>query len=170
MKHAWSQSRRWEPRPPLPFPLQDSEGRLASVSQLYEHAAAQPAAHHNVAGQAIMHLHLDMLPQKDMCLRNQVACMIAEYHITASGLRSVKPPPNNSTGGGTFAAFPKELHTGCSIRRHQRCEGHGPCHGPPVSCLATLARYGCGRGGDGLRDFGGLVVPPRPTPGVISDM
>ena len=49
-KRTQSQSRRCEPRPPLPFPLQDSEGRLASVSQLYEHAAAQPAAHHNVAG------------------------------------------------------------------------------------------------------------------------
>ena len=45
-----SQSRRREPRPPLPFPLQDSEGRLASISQLYKHAAEQPATHHNVAG------------------------------------------------------------------------------------------------------------------------
>ena len=34
-----SQSRRHEPRPPLPFPLQDIEGRLTSVSQLYEHVA-----------------------------------------------------------------------------------------------------------------------------------
>ena len=81
MKHAQSQSRRREPRLPLPFPLQDSEGRLASISQLYEHAAAQPAAHHNVAGRAIM---LDMLPQKAMRLGNQVACMIAEYHLTGS--------------------------------------------------------------------------------------
>ena len=36
-KHPRSQSRRHEPRPPLPFPLQDSEGRLTSISQLYEH-------------------------------------------------------------------------------------------------------------------------------------
>ena len=49
-KHARSQSRRHEPKPQLPFPLQDSEGRLASVLQLYEHAATQPAAPHNVAG------------------------------------------------------------------------------------------------------------------------
>ena len=79
-----SQSRRHEPKPWLPFPLQDSEGRFASITQLYEHAAAQPAAPHNVAGQAIMHLHPDLLPQKAMCLGNQVACMIAEYHLTAS--------------------------------------------------------------------------------------
>ena len=45
-----SQSRRHEPKPQLPFPLQDSEGRLTSVGQLYEHAAAQPATPHNVVG------------------------------------------------------------------------------------------------------------------------
>ena len=92
-KCARSQSRRHKPRPPLPFPLQDSEGRLASISQLYEHVAAQPATHHNVAGRAIMHLHPDMLLQKATCLGNQVACMIAEYHLTGSarGLSSLCP-------------------------------------------------------------------------------
>ena len=49
-KRARSQSRRREPKPLLPFPLQDSDGRHASISQLYKHVAAQPAAHHNVAG------------------------------------------------------------------------------------------------------------------------
>ena len=39
-KRAQSQSRRCKPKPWLPFPLQDSEGRLASISQLYEHAPA----------------------------------------------------------------------------------------------------------------------------------
>ena len=48
-KCACSQSRRHEPTPWLPFPLQDHEGRFASVAQLYEHAAAQPATPHNVA-------------------------------------------------------------------------------------------------------------------------
>ena len=83
-KCAWSQSRRHEPKPPLPFPLWDSEGRLASVSQLYVHVAEQPIANHNVAGSAIMHLHLEMLPQNARRLGNQVTCMIAEYHLTAS--------------------------------------------------------------------------------------
>ena len=78
------QSRRCEPKPPLPFPLQDSEGRLASISQLYTHAAEQPVAPHNVAGSAIMHLHPEMLLQNARHLGNQVACMIAEYHLTAS--------------------------------------------------------------------------------------
>ena len=68
----------------LSFPLQDSEGRLASVSQLYEHVGEQPVTCHNVAGRGIMHLHMEMLPGKAMCLGNQVTCMIAEYHLTGS--------------------------------------------------------------------------------------
>ena len=87
-KHPCSQSRRCEPTSRLPFPLQDSEGRFTSISQLYEHAAAQPATPHNVAGRAIMHLHPNLLPQKATCLGNQVACMIAEYHLTASARQS----------------------------------------------------------------------------------
>ena len=84
VKHRRSQSKRCEPRPTLPFPLQDIEGRLASVSQLYEHAAEQPVTHQNVADRGIMHLHLEMLLQKARCLGNQVTCMIAEYHLTGS--------------------------------------------------------------------------------------
>ena len=83
-KHARSQSRMCKPKQLLPFPLQDSEERLASVSQLYAHAAEQPVAKHNVAGSAIMHLHPEMLPQNARCLGNQVTCMIAQYHLTAS--------------------------------------------------------------------------------------
>ena len=38
LKHPRSQSRRWETGPRLPFPLQDAEGRLASIEGLYEYA------------------------------------------------------------------------------------------------------------------------------------
>ena len=38
-----SQSRKREPKSPLPFPLQDSDGRFTSIAQLYEHAP-RPAA------------------------------------------------------------------------------------------------------------------------------
>ena len=88
-----SQSRRHEQRLMLSFPLQDSEGRLTSIPQLYQHAAEQPATSHNGAGQGIMHLHLEMLLQKAMCLGNQVTCMIAEYHLTGSarGPSSLSP-------------------------------------------------------------------------------
>ena len=94
-KRPCSQSRRHELKSRLPFPLQDSEGRFASIIQLYEHAAAQPATPHNVAGQVIMHLHPDLLLQKATRLGNQVACMIAEFHLTVSaqqsGLRPIIP-------------------------------------------------------------------------------
>ena len=92
-KHCRSQSKRCKQRPTLPFPLQDSEGRLTSITQLYEHAQEQPPTHHNVAGRGIMHLHLDVPPGKAMHLRNQVVCMIAEYHLTGSarGLSSLSP-------------------------------------------------------------------------------
>ena len=82
--------------PRLPFPLQDHEGRFASVTRLYEHAATQPAAPHNMAGWAIRHLHPDLLPQQATSLGNQVACMIAEYHLTVntcqSSLHPILPP------------------------------------------------------------------------------
>ena len=92
-KRRWSQSKRHEPRPTLPSPLQDSEGRLASIAQLYEHAREQPPACHNVAGRGIMHLHPDVLPGRAMHIGNQVACIIAEYHLTGSvrGPSSLSP-------------------------------------------------------------------------------
>ena len=79
--------------PHFPSPSKTVMGRLASVLQLYEHAAEQPVTHHNEAGRGIMHLHPEMLPQKARCLGNQVTCMIAEYHLTSSarGPSSLSP-------------------------------------------------------------------------------
>ena len=45
-----SQSKRWEAGPRLPFPLQDSEGRLASIERLYEYAGEQLSPRDDVAG------------------------------------------------------------------------------------------------------------------------
>ena len=93
VKHFQSQSRRWEDRPTLPFPLQDNKGRCASAQQLYQHAGGQPQARHNVATLGITHLHPELLPREARSLRNQVFCMIAEYHLTGSaqGLSSLSP-------------------------------------------------------------------------------
>ena len=52
--------------------------------RLYEHVAEQPLPPDGVAGEAIRHLHSHMLPQDARCLRNQVVCMIAEYHLTSN--------------------------------------------------------------------------------------
>ena len=83
-KCCQSLSRKREARPMLPFPLQDTEGRLASILRLYEHAGEQPVPHDDVASQGIMHLHLQMLPQDARQLGNQVVCMTVEYHLTGS--------------------------------------------------------------------------------------
>ena len=91
-KHPRSQSRRREPTSWLPFPLQDHEGRFASATRLYEHAAAQPTTPHNVVGRVIRHLHPNLLLHEAMSLGNQVACMIAEYHLTASAHQSSLRP------------------------------------------------------------------------------
>ena len=50
LKCPHSQSRRWETGPRLPFPLQDAEGRLASIERLYEYAGEQPSPLDDVAG------------------------------------------------------------------------------------------------------------------------
>ena len=79
-----SQSRRWEAGPRLPFPLLDEEGRLVSIERLYEYAGEQPSPRDDVAGRAIRHLHPEILPRDAQRLRNQVSCMITEYHLTSS--------------------------------------------------------------------------------------
>ena len=84
VKHRQSLSRKREARPTLPFPLQDTEGRLTSVLRLYEHAGEQPVPRDDVAGRGIMHLHPQVLPREARHLGNQVICMIAEYHLTSS--------------------------------------------------------------------------------------
>ena len=93
VKHCRSQSRRQEDQPTLPLPLQDNDGRCASVQQLYQHAGEQPRAHHNVAALGITHLHPDMEPHEARRLGNQVLCMIAEYHLTGitQGSSSISP-------------------------------------------------------------------------------
>ena len=50
LKCPRSQSRRREMGPVLPFPLQDTEGRLASVERLYKCAGEQPPPRDDVAG------------------------------------------------------------------------------------------------------------------------
>ena len=52
--------------------------------KLYEHVAEQPPPLDGVAGEAIRHLHTHIMPRDARHLRNQVVCMIAEYHLTSS--------------------------------------------------------------------------------------
>ena len=48
---------------------------------------------HDVATRGIMHLHLEMVPHEARHLRNQVLCMIAEYHLTSSAWGSSNLSP-----------------------------------------------------------------------------
>ena len=93
LKCPHSQSRRWETGPRLPFPLQDEEGRLASIERLYKYVGEQPSPRDDVAGRAIRHLHPEILPRDAQRLGNQVSCMIAEYHLTSSARVSTTMSP-----------------------------------------------------------------------------
>ena len=92
-KHPHSQSRRRETGPRVPFPLQDEEGRLTSIERLYEYVGEQPSPQDDLAGRAIRHLHPEILPRDARRLRNQVSCMIAEYHLTSSARVSTTLSP-----------------------------------------------------------------------------
>ena len=92
-KHPRSQSRRWETVPMLPFPLLDSEGRHASVMNLYDYATEQTPLPDAVAGDVIRHLHTHLLPREARSLRNQVVCIIAEYHLMSSARVSSTQSP-----------------------------------------------------------------------------
>ena len=93
MKHCQLESRRHGGQPTLPFPLQDDDGRCASVQLLYQNAGEQPQARLDVAISGITHQYPDMEPREAKSLGNQVLCMIAEYHLTglAQGSSSISP-------------------------------------------------------------------------------
>ena len=167
-KRARSQSRRCKPKPPLPFPLQDSEGRLASVSQLYMHVAEQPVTHHNVAGSAIMHLHLEMLLQNARRLGNQVTCMIAKYHLTGSaqGLSSLSPIIPQEAA----ALLPALKNYVPGITFEGTRDVRVVDRAKTLRVAVWLHRLDMATGGEVLAsETGGLAASPRPAPGVISD-
>ena len=77
-----SASRKWEGRSTNPFPLQDSKGRCEVVQQLYWHAGELTPACHDVAAQGMACHYPGMELGKAKSLKNQVLCMISEYHLT----------------------------------------------------------------------------------------
>ena len=52
--------------------------------RLHQHVGEQPPPWDDVAGRAIRHLHPEILPRDARHLRNQVVCMIVEYHLMSS--------------------------------------------------------------------------------------
>ena len=142
VKHAQFQLRRHEPKPLLSFPLCDSEGRLASVTQLYAHVAEQPVADHNMAGSAIMHLHPEMQLQNARHLGNQVTCMIAEYHLTTSAQGPSSLSPIIPQEAAALLPALKNYVPGVALEGTRDVDHTKSLW---VSHLATSAGYGCRR-------------------------
>ena len=159
------QSRRREPKPPLPFPLRDSKGRLASVSQLYTHAAEQSVTQHNVAGSAIRHLHPEVLPQNARHLGNQVVCMIAEYHLTASARGSSSLSPIIPQEAAALLPALKNYVPGVTFEgtRDVRVTDRAKT----LRVAVWLHWLDMAAGGEALAS--NLAALSRPTPGVIFD-
>ena len=83
-KRRRSQSRRWDSRPTVPFPLQDHEGRLQALRTLYEEAAGNRLASEMTALCGLREGHPEMGAEELQRLNNQVLLMIAEYHLTST--------------------------------------------------------------------------------------
>ena len=83
-KRRRSQSRRWDSRPTVPFPLQEHEGRLQAIRTLYEEAGENRLASEMTALRGLREGHLELGAEELQHLNNQVLLMIAEYHLTST--------------------------------------------------------------------------------------
>ena len=92
-KHRRSQSRKRDPRPTVPFPLQDQEGRLQALQTLYEEAGEHRMASEITALRGLQASHPEMGAEELQRLNNQVLLMIAEYHLTSASQGTHGIPP-----------------------------------------------------------------------------
>ena len=110
-----SLSRRRDPRPFVPFPLQEQDGRLQAVRLLFEGAAEHSLAPEMSMLRGLWESYPNMEGEELHRLNNQVLVMIAEYHLTSAcqGSRSIPPvlpegtarlmhPFHGYLPGGTF--------------------------------------------------------------------
>ena len=110
-----SLSRRRDPRPFVPFPLQEQDGHLQAVRLLFEGAAEHSLAPEMSMLRGLRESYPNMGGEELHRLNNQVLVMIAEYHLTSAcqGSRSIPPllpegtarlmhPLDEYLPGGTF--------------------------------------------------------------------
>ena len=83
-KRRRSQSRRWDSRLMVPFPLQDHEGRLQAIRMLYEEAGENRLASEMTALRGLREGHPELGAEELQRLNNQVLLMIAEYHLMSA--------------------------------------------------------------------------------------
>ena len=109
LKHPHSQSRRREMGLALPFPLQDTEGKLTSIERLYEYTGEQPPPRDDVAGRAIRHLHPEILPSG--CKEAQKPGGLHDHRMPPYEQRQSlsNPVPGTPGGSKTFAACHKDV-------------------------------------------------------------
>ena len=88
-----SLSRRRDPRPFVPFPLQEQDGRLQAVRLLFEGAAKHRLAPEMSMLRWLRESYPNMDGEELHRFNNQVLVMIAEYHLTSAcqGSRSLPP-------------------------------------------------------------------------------
>ena len=79
-----SQSRRRDPGPTVPFPLQEHEGQLQAVRMLYEEAGEGRLASEMTALRGLQEGHPELGTEELQRLNNQVLLMIAEYHLMSA--------------------------------------------------------------------------------------
>ena len=80
-KCCHSLSKKHDSQPAIPFPLQDYQGRVGAVQQLYQHAGEQGLASQQMAALGLKAYHPEMELEDLTSLNNQILLMIAEYHL-----------------------------------------------------------------------------------------
>ena len=105
-----SLSRRRDPRPFVPFPLQEQDGRFQAVRLLFEEAAEHSLAPEMSLLRGLRESYPNMEGEELHRLNNQVLVMIAEYHLTSAcqGSRSIPPVPprRHSSADASFGWVP----------------------------------------------------------------
>ena len=110
-----SLSRRRDPRPFVPFPLQEQDGRLQAIQSLFTEAVGHRLASEMSTLRGLRESYPDMDGEELHRFNNQVLLMIAEYHLTSAcqGSNSILPvlpegaaqlmhPLDEYLPGGTF--------------------------------------------------------------------
>ena len=92
-KRRRSPSRRRDPRPMVPFPLQEQDGRLQAVQSLFTEAVEHRLASEMSTLRGLRESYPDMEGEELHRFNNQVLVMIAEYHLTSACQGSSSIPP-----------------------------------------------------------------------------
>ena len=103
-------SRRRDPRPFVPFPLQEQDGRLQAIRLLFEGAAEHGPAPEMSVLRGLREKYPNMDGEELRRFNNQVLIMIAEYHLMSAclppvlpdGAAQLMPPLDEYLPGGTF--------------------------------------------------------------------